>query len=109
MAIRYGEIPLSLAETPGEVPEVHCPQCNGRTCPVCDDRGTFDLPPEPGAFCADVWPLLAIADMWRKGCMPFPGALLDQPSALTKAVQFIWDDEDHVRADRLGPAMAMII
>lgn len=124
---------MRLDDRPGEINEVQCPHCNARGCDdcnqvgtfmiqedtdckdchgagcdVCEQRGTMPVPMDPWRFCRDVWQLLTIADMWRKGSMPFPGCLMDQPAGLVNAVRFIWDDEDHVRAERIGPMALML-
>ena len=124
---------MRMKDRPGELNEVQCPHCNGRACDDCDrtgsfpiedrveckgcqgtgcddcaDKGTVGIPVDPWTFCKNIWQLLAIADMWRKGCMPFPGCLMDQPAGLVNAIRFIWDDEDHVKVDRIGPMALML-
>lgn len=97
-----GEIHWQAAQREGEDQLMHCPHCHGQGCNDCNDSGTYELPCDPIEFAFDVWPLIRIADVWRKGTPPEAGGMLDQPAGLTDAVRFIWADEDHLKADRLG-------
>ncbi len=76
-----------------------CPACGGRGCEHCDDGALLLTGCPRKTVSADVWDLLEYADLFRKGCPPEPGGVLDQASAFVTAARFAWSERDRVKAD----------
>ena len=73
--------------------DVGCPNCRGAGCPECDDLGRWELAQCPLEYVdGEIWELIELANLFRKGLAPISGGVLDQAAGFVAAAQLVWSE-----------------
>ena len=71
-----------------------CPGCGGRGCEMCSD-GRIDISCCPlELITPDIWDLIELAELYKKGLPPVAGGVLDQTAGFVTACRFVWSEEN---------------
>lgn len=76
--------------------ECDCPNCEGRGCSECDDRGKFAIRvcPYEEYVDEDIRDLVRFAALARDGVLPAAGGSLDQEHWFMEAAARLWYEQD---------------
>ena len=82
---------------------IECAGCAGSGCDACEQVGEIRLTKCPReAVAEDVWRLIEMADLTKRGLPPVGGGALDQAQKFLDACRFVWAEESRLRAEILG-------
>lgn len=92
-------------QSPAFINTVDCLACGGsgetegRTCADCWGQGKSRLTCCPRKLLtAEAMEVMNLAEMARRGCLPFDGGVMSQPAALMDAIRMVWAMESPHRA-----------
>lgn len=91
--------------------QMACPICDRNGCYECNDTGWFDLTECPATFAGDeTIEVLQSARYLKKGILPEPGALSDQPWRLMNLLEYaagLIRAEEIANMGHLSPLLAL--
>jgi hypothetical protein len=80
---------------------MECTRCGGHGCQECD-VGRIEITGCPlELITPDIWELLELAELYKKGLPPVDGGVLDQAADFVTACRFVWSEEN-IHKKRLG-------
>ena len=80
---------------------MECPACGGyaEKCDFCKRTGAVDVTDCPLELIDyDVWELLDLAGLYKKGLPPESGGALDQAFCFVQGCRFVWNEEQYWKA-----------